>query len=47
MLSSGDESTGMVLPGFKMIPDWKPVIDAKPGQATIGLYAHLGLEIED
>ena len=42
-----DDPTGAMLPGFKMIPDWKPLIEAKPGQAKIGLYAHPGLKLED
>jgi|1186.fasta_scaffold201568_2 hypothetical protein len=46
-LGSDDDLAGVVLPGFKMIPDWKPAIEAKPGQAKIGLYAHLGLKLED
>ena len=46
MIGSGDDLTGAVLPGFKMILDWKPVMEAKPGQAKIGLYAHLGLDLE-
>jgi hypothetical protein len=47
ILGSDDNLTGVMLPGFKMMPDWKPVIEAKPGQAKIGLYAHLGLKLED
>jgi hypothetical protein len=42
-----DAPAGAVLPGFKMMPDWKPLIEAKPGLAKIGLYAHLGLKLED
>jgi hypothetical protein len=42
-----DDLSGVMLTGFKMIPDWKPVIEEKPGQAKIGLYAHLGLKLED
>jgi len=44
---SDDDLTEVMLPGFKMMPDWKPVVEAKPGQGKIGLYAHLGLKLED